>query len=98
MTVSFTCTKCHVTFPYLYFLYLSLIFIALGFGIHIAHLLQRLQNFTRPSVSCGWDCGSIVRHVHVLVNKPNGGFYSSVNVRLPHEHLDDVFRRVSFLY
>ena len=76
--------------------FLSLNFVALGFGIHIVHLLQRLQNFTRPSISCGWDCGSIIRHVHVLVNKPNGGFYSSVNVKLPHEHLHDAFRRVSF--
>ena len=59
------------------------------------HLLDQLRNYAQPSIACGWDCGNVVKHVHVLVQKPIGGFYSSVSVELPHITYLDTYKRVS---
>ena len=71
------------------------IYSALGFGAHFSHLADQLKNFVSPARACGWDCNGILRHCHVVVQKPTGGMYSTVNVALPHvTHLDH-FKRVS---
>ena len=70
-------------------------FLATGFGVHFSHLSDQLRNFTNPSVAVGWDCGSVLRHCHVLVKKNPGGIYSTVNVSLPHFTLLDQYKRVS---
>ena len=71
--------------------------LALGFGVHFVQILRELQSYTLPSEACGWERGTILRHVHVLVQKPAGGFYTTVNVETPHDIICDVFKRVCLI-
>lgn len=64
----------------------------------MTHLLLRMKNYTQPAIACGWESGGIVQHVHVLVQKPLGGFYSTVNVEMPHDFRHDAYKRVYFIY
>lgn len=73
-------------------------FLACGFGTHFVHLLDQLRSFTQPSIACGWESGTVVKHVHVLVQKPPGGFFSSVSVEFPHVTFCDAFKRVSMIF
>ena len=66
--------------------------------MHFVHIQRELQNYVMPSEACGWERGSILQHVHVLVQKPVGGFYTTVNVETPHDIICDVFKRVSAGY